>query len=359
MNTTHRSTRRRRWTPARACLLTLTSSLAIACTAAPPSNEARASGYVEATEIRVAAEVAGRLVERRVEEGDPVEPGAILAILDTTDTELALQRARAERFQADAQLRLLRAGPRPQEIRQAEAQVQAAKAQLEAATVELTAATRDLERFESLLDANSGSRKQRDDAATRRDVASARVNAAGASVHVSSETVATLRAGARSQEIDAATARVAGADAQIATLEKRLRDATILSPVRGTVTQTVLGVGELVLPGSPLLVITDLDRAWANLFVDEPIVPRLRLGQSATIRTDAGGDDIPGRVTFISPRAEFTPRNVQTAEERSKLVYRIKVSTDNRDGVLKQGMPVEAIIPLQPVGPDERSESGR
>jgi HlyD family secretion protein len=82
------------------------------------------------------------------------------------------------------------------------------------------------------------------------------------------------------------------------------------------------------------------------VFVDEPAVPRLRLGQPATLFTDAGGAGIPGRVTFISPKAEFTPRNVQTAEERSKLVYRIKVSVDNAQGVLKQGMPVEADVPL-------------
>ena len=88
--------------------------------------------------------------------------------------------------------------------------------------------------------------------------------------------------------------------------------------------------------------VTDLDHAWANLFVPEPMVPRIKLGQAATVFTDAGGDGLPGKVTFISPQAEFTPRNVQTAEERSKLVYRIKVTVDNRAGVLKPGMPVDA-----------------
>jgi HlyD family secretion protein len=92
--------------------------------------------------------------------------------------------------------------------------------------------------------------------------------------------------------------------------------------------------------------IVDLDHAWANIYIDEPLIPRLRLGQAATIFTDAGGTGLAGAVTFISPKAEFTPRNVQTAEERSKLVYRIKVSVDNRQGVLKQGMPVEADVPL-------------
>jgi HlyD family secretion protein len=93
--------------------------------------------------------------------------------------------------------------------------------------------------------------------------------------------------------------------------------------------------------------VTDLDHAWADVYVDEPLVPRLRLGQSATVFTDAAQEGIPGTVSFISPRAEFTPRNVQTAEDRSKLVYRVKVSVDNRDGVLKSGMPVEADIPFE------------
>jgi HlyD family secretion protein len=99
-------------------------------------------------------------------------------------------------------------------------------------------------------------------------------------------------------------------------------------------------------PRVPIVVLADLDHVWAEVFVDEPQVPRLKLGQSATVFTDAG-DGIPGTVSFISSKAEFTPRNVQTAEDRSKLVYRVKIAVDNREGVLKQGMPVEAEIPLK------------
>jgi HlyD family secretion protein len=158
--------------------------------------------------------------------------------------------------------------------------------------------------------------------------------------------VTRVRAGARREELDAARARVAAVDAQIAVLDKSVTDARIVSPAAGIVTQTLADAGELVARGAPLAIVTDLDHAWANLFVPEPMVPRIVLGQAAVVRTDAGGDGIPGKVTFISPRAEFTPRNVQTAEERSKLVYRIKVSVDNRDGVLKQGMPVDAELAL-------------
>ena len=305
---------------------------------------ARASGYVEATEVRVAPDVGGRLLQLTTAEGDRVQAGATIATLDTADVELAIRRARAERDQAVAALRLLQAGARVEDVSQARAQAQSAKADVQAAESELQAATADLQRFEALLRSNAGSRKQRDDAATRQATAAAHVTAARERAAAAGQGVARLRAGARPQEIDAARARVAGADAQIAALEKNAADAVLKSPVSGIVTAKLADVGEIVPPRGPIVVITDLDHAWANVYVDEPVVPRLRLGQKCTLVTDAG-QRLEGSITFISPRAEFTPRNVQTAAERSKLVYRIKVTVDNREGVLKPGMPVEAELP--------------
>jgi HlyD family secretion protein len=320
---------------------------AAGCRDAPPPDRVRVSGYVEATEVQVAPEVGGRLLERKVAEGDRVAPGDVVAQLDTADVKLALMRATAERQAADAQLRLLLAGARQEDIRQADAQRAAAAAELAAARQELAAAERDLQRFDTLMAASSGVQKQRDDAATRRDVGRDRVLAAEERVRAAAEAVARLKAGARREEIEAARARLAAADAQIATLEKALADARVTAPAGGLVTQTLADQGELLAPRTPILIVADLDHAWANVYVDEPLVPRVTLGQTATLFTDAGGPGIPGKVTFISPKAEFTPRNVQTAEERSKLVFRIKIAVDNRDGVLKQGMPVEAEIPFQ------------
>jgi HlyD family secretion protein len=318
---------------------------AAGCGSGGTEGPPRATGYVEATEVRVAPEVGGRVLELAVAEGDRVAAGALIARLDTADAELALKRLQAERQQADAQLKLLQAGARVEDIRQARAQAESARGDVAAAASELESATADLERFERLLEANAGSRKQRDDAATRREVAQARVAAARDRARAADEVVARLRAGARPEEIAAARARVATVDAQIAALEKTLRDATLLSPLAGIVTSTLVDAGEMVAPRAPMVVVTELDKAWANVYVDEPLVPRLRLGQAATVITDAG-QRLAGTVTFISPRAEFTPRNVQTAEERSKLVYRIKVSVDNREGVLKVGMPVEVELTL-------------
>jgi HlyD family secretion protein len=314
-----------------------------ACRPAAPADRVRVSGQVEATEVRVAAQVAGRILELRIAEGDRLEVGAVVARLDTADAELALARTRAERDQANAQLRLLLAGARAEDVRQADAQTEAAQAEVAAAEAELAAAQIDVDRFERLLASSSGTRKQLDDAVARRDVLRERTAGARDRVRASRENAARLRVGARPEEIDAARARLAAADAQVATWQKAIDDATVTTPLAGIVTQTLIDLGELAAPRSPIVAITDLDHAWANVYVDEPVVPRLRLGQPAVLFTDAGGM-LEGTVSSISPRAEFTPRNVQTAEDRSKLVYRVKVSVDNTGGVLKVGMPVEAEI---------------
>jgi HlyD family secretion protein len=312
-----------------------------------PPTAARASGQVDATEVQVAAEVGGRVVDMAATEGQRVKRGEVIARLDTRDVELALRRAQAERAQADAQLRLLQAGARVEDITQAEAQAAASAGEVAAAETDLAAAETDLRRFETLLQSNSGSQKQRDDAAARRDLARDRLRSAQGRESAARAAVARFRAGSRREEIDSARARVAAVDAQIAMLEKSREDAIVRAPIDGVVTERLLEAGEMAAARAPMVVLADLDHAWAEVFVDEPQIPRIKLGQSATVFTDAGGAGLPGTVTFIASKAEFTPRNVQTAEDRSKLVYRVKISVDNRAGVLKQGMPVEAEIPFQ------------
>lgn len=329
------------------------------CQAPEPSTAVRVSGHVEATEIRIAPDAGGRLLELRPAEGDRVAVGDLVARLDARDVELQIARARAERAGADAQVRFLLKGARPEAVRQARAQTDAAAADSASsaadaagAAAELAAGEADLARFEALLAANAGLQKQRDDARARVDVARERVRAArererGARerVQAAREAVANLEAGATREEVDAARARVSAADAQIAVLEKIRADATVVSAAAGVVTARLAETGEIVAPRMPLVVVTDLDHAWANLFVPEPLLSRIMLGQPVTILTDAG-DRVPGTLTYISPQAEFTPRSVQTPDERAKLVYRIKVSVDNRAGTLKVGMPVDAELAL-------------
>ncbi|HWI17642.1 MAG TPA: HlyD family efflux transporter periplasmic adaptor subunit [Vicinamibacterales bacterium] len=320
--------------------------VAAGCAEPPPTDRIRVSGHVEATETRLAPDAGGRVLTLSVKEGDRVQQGQTILTLDTRDTQLAIDRAKAERAAAEAQVRLVRAGARIEDIRQAQSQIETTKADVAAAKSELDAAEQDLQRFETLLKNNSGSRKQRDDAATRRDVARDRVASMESRVKTAEEVLAKLRAGARREEVDAAQARVTAVSAQIAMLEKGISDATLTSPIAGLVTEKLVEIGEVIPPRAPAIVIVDLDHAWADVFVPEPTVPQIKIGQPATLFTDAGGPGITGSISYISPKAEFTPRNVQTAEERSKQVYRVRIAVDNKDGVLKQGMPVEAEIAL-------------
>ena len=312
-----------------------------ACRREAPAGPPRASGYVEATDVRVSSKIPGRVERVNVVEGARVNAGDTLVTIAITDITLALSRVRAERDQAVANLRLLEAGARPEDIHQLEAQVAAALADREAAEAEVTSSRADEARFEQLLRNRAGSQKQRDDAVARRELAEARQKAAADRVNAAKAALARARAGARREEIAAARAQVAAVDAQIASLEHDRDEATVIAPTSGVIGSRLVEPGEIVAQGTPLLMLIDLDRAWANVYVEEPLVPTLRLEQPATVLTDAG-NRLPGRITFIAPRAEFTPRNVQTAEERAKLVYRVKVTVDNREGILKPGMPVEA-----------------
>lgn len=299
-----------------------------------------ASGHVEATEVRLSTKVGGTLLTRPVEEGDRVEPGAEIARIDPVDLELALAAAKAERDQAAADLRLKRSGYRDEEIAEARAQVAEARADLDGAQ-------KDLDRMEALLASGSGTEKSRDDALARRDVASARVGAA-------QEFLQKLRAGFRPEEIAAAAGRLAAADARIAQLEQNIRDTVIVSPTAGIVTAKIAEPGELLAPGAPIVIVTDLSDAWLNVYVGEPALGRIRLGQEAEVRTD-GGETRTGHVIFIASQAEFTPKNVQTQDERVKLVFKLKIGLENEDGLFKPGMPAQA--ELRPVRSDLPSEA--
>ena len=333
-----------------ALTVVLAAALAASAACAPQGdpNTLRVSGHVEATEVRLAPEMGGRVLTLDVKEGDRVEAGARILTLDATDLQLAIARARTEQASAEAQLRLVRAAVRGEDVRQADAQVDAARAEVPAARAEVVAATADLQRFDLLVQRKSGSQKQRDDAATRRDIALARLEAAEKRVAAGEAVVARVKMGARKEEVDVAQSRIATTAAAINTLEDQLKDAVLLSPVAGVVTEKLAEAGEVIAPRAPVVVIVDLDRAWADVYVPEPAIPRITIGQAAMLFTDAGGASLPGTVTYISPKAEFTPRNVQTAEERAKLVYRVRISVDNKAGVLKQGMPVDAELALAP-----------
>jgi HlyD family secretion protein len=297
------------------------------CARGTDGTQILASGHVEATEVRISTKVAGRLESLLLQEGDVVRVAQVLGTIATTDLKLALEQARAERDQAAAEYRLRLVGARKEDIAELEAQIGSVRSDLESAQ-------KDLGRMQGLLDKGSGTGKARDDATTRRDMAAHRLDAM-------SQALARMKAGSRPEEKDASRARLAAMEARVAQLGQQLKDATILSPLAGVVTERVAEPGELLQVGSPLCMITDLANAWLTVYVSGPDLSRIRLGQEAQVTTD-DRQTRKGKVTFIASQAEFTPKNVQTRDERVKLVYRVKVSLDNQDGLFKPGMPAEA-----------------
>ncbi|MGK2859226.1 MAG: HlyD family secretion protein [Thermoanaerobaculia bacterium] len=304
----------------------LTLLLLASCKGTDDPYSITASGYVEATDVRLSAKVAGRVESVAVSEGDAITAGSVVAKIETVDLELALRQARAERGVADAEFRLRLKGARDEDIREMEAQLRSAES-------DLAGAQRDYDRFAALLERGSGTTKSRDDAKTRRDTLRARVDA-------TSQSLARLRSGFRAEEKDASRARLATVDARIAQLEQQIADATIFSPIAGVVTEKLAEPGELLSPGGPVAVITNLADAWLNVYISEPDLPRVRLGMEAVVNTD-DGQSRKGKIIYIASKAEFTPKNVQTRDERAKLVFKLKIGLDNEDGLFKPGMPAE------------------
>jgi len=315
-------------TTVRSIALTISVVAITGCGTDDHDGRIRASGHIEATEVHLAAKVGGRLLEAPLEEGDPVRAGELVARLETVDADHRLAQARAQVEAADAQLRLLLAGTRAEDLRRAEDQLAQAQA-------ELDAAVRDLARLEGLAERGTATEKARDDARTRRDVAERAVAAARAQLDK-------LISGPRSQEIESSRAQRAAAQAQVAAIQQQIADATVLAPRDGIITERIAEPGEVLAPGSPIAVLVDLARPWLDVWVGEPSLAAIRIGDTVEVRVDGHDGALAGTVGYISDVAEFTPKNVQTPEERSKLVFRIKIKLDNSDGLFKPGMPADA-----------------
>ena len=307
------------------CAIGATGLVLAACTS--HQDRPDGSGTIEATEVRVAMEVAGRLEEVAIDEGRLVTNGARLARIDPAGYEMKAREARAARDLARAQLDLLLAGSRDEDIRRARAQAEEARAAA-------WAAGRQHDRVRKVFEEGHATAQQADDAKAMSDRAAAAQAAA-------EEQVARVEKGSREEEIRAARAALAQAEARLALAEKALRDTEVRSPLDGVVLIRSAEPGEVVAPGTPLGVLARLDEVWLSAYVSEPRLAGVKVGQPVRVRVDGRANDFTGTVAFVSPQAEFTPRNVQTAEERTKLVFRVKITLANPEGVFKPGLPAD------------------
>ncbi len=288
-----------------------------------------ASGTVETTEAALGFLTAGRIDSIGVQEGATVAQGDQLAWLDGDALEASRQAAAAQLRSARARLQELEAGFRSEEVAQG-------RAALRAADERLADARREAERAERLFEGGAISEQQRDRAATALEVAAAEQSRAA-------EQALLFERGYRSEQVATQRAIVAQAEASLAQVDAQLAHTVIVAPFDGTVTVRHREPGEVVGAGVAVLTVRDPSDRWVRIYVPENRVGQLSLGQPATITADAYPDaQYDGTVTFIADEAEFTPRNVQTSEERVKLVFRVKVRINTAAAdALKPGLPAD------------------
>jgi len=298
-----------------------------ACAKATDAIEA--SGTIEATSVQVSSKSSGEILHLGADEGSRVKRGDILAVIDHANLDIQLGQEKSGVDLAQAQLDLLTNGARGEDLAQA-------REALNEATDTLRNAQEDFQRMESLFKVAAATKKQRDDAETRYTTARAQANAA-------EQALKKLQNFARPEEVKAALARLDQEVYSVRLLEKTIQDCTVHAPTDGTVTEKLVEEGELAAPGSGLFVITDLDTVKLTIYVPETDLGNIRLGEKARISIDSSpGAVYTGAVTYISPVAEFTPRDIQTQDERVKLVYAVKIEIPNPEGIFKPGMPADA-----------------
>jgi HlyD family secretion protein len=355
------------------------------------------SGNVELTEVNIAFKTSGKLMERTVDEGDVVKKGQVIARLDRdqllaqrereaaglnsaisqfaqAETSLAWQKENmagdVEQRKADldsyqARLQELKNGSRPQEI-------QEAKAAVDSAQSEYDRANRDWDRAQTLYKNDDISTAQYDqyrnrwessDAALKQakerqalvlagprveqiEAAAAQVQRALGSLKMAESNALEIKR--REQELTFRRSEIERAKANVAMIDTQLADTTAASPVDGVVLVKAADVGEVLAAGTTVVTIGDIDHPWLRAYINETDLGRVKLGAKAKITTDSyPGKVYEGRVSFIASEAEFTPKQIQTQEERVKLVYRIKIDVDNPRHELKSNMPADAEIPLE------------
>jgi HlyD family secretion protein len=299
------------------------------------ANFIKVSGNIEATEVDVGFKVSGRIVSRFYEEGDWIDQGKVLAKLDDEDLRNRLEVARATLMSAQARLDKLLAGSRPEEIRQAEANLHQAQFDLGNKQIQY-------ERMRSLYGRGVISKEAFDNAETGFKVAQA-------AVQVATENYKLVKEGPRKEDIEDARAQVDQARASVKLNETQLSYTTLYSPLSGVVLVKSGEIGEVVNPGTSILTIADVENVWLKAYVPETDLSKVKWGQDVIVTTDLRPQKkYKGRISFISSQAEFTPKQIQTEKERVTLVYRIKVDIPNKDRELKPGMPADGRILLAP-----------
>ena len=359
-------------------------------------NRLAVSGNLELTEVDISFKVPGKLIELNVDEGSFIKKGMVIARIDrdqverqrnrdqaglysaqsqftqsetsvqwqrqTLESDVALRKA--ELRAAQAQLDQLLAGSRPQEIQQARAAVDDAKAQHDQAQADWVRgqdlfknddiSKQQYDQYRTRLDSTAATLMQTEEKLAlvvegprKEDIEAARAQVARAQAAIQVSEANRLEVKRREEDLVAHKADVARAQAQVAITQTQIDDTVVVAPIDGVVLVKSAEVGEVLAAGTTVVTIGDIAHPWLRAYVNETDLGRVKLGQAAKLSTDSyPGKTYPGRVSFIASEAEFTPKQIQTREERVKLVYRIKIDVDNQSRDLKSNMPVDAEIQL-------------
>ena len=289
------------------------------------SDELLGHGTIEVTEIHLAPMVAARVVDIRVDEGSDVRKGDTLATLTQTDLPASIAAQAGRVATAEANLRDLESGARPEELKRA-------RAERDMAAAEADRAAREAERVRGLAARDVVSRQQLDNAETAAHVSAERQRAA-------EESLAMLEAGTRTQRVAGARADLTTTRATLAMIEARARDLVLIAPIDGRILGRFADPGEVVGPNVAALTLGETNRPYVRVYVRADAVARLAVGDSATITVDAGqGTKYRGRIAAINPKAEFTPRVALTESERADLMFGVKVEVVKPDPRLHPGL---------------------
>lgn len=291
------------------------------------------SGTIETTDIVLSAQTSGKIKKLLFDEGDKISKGDTIVIIDHSLLDIRLQQAIAAEKAAEAQYNFLKNGARKEDLF-------VAKQNLIQAKTAFSLAKKNERRMEKLLESKSITQKQYEDVKANYDIATAKYKSA-------KETVIKLNRFARPEELQKAQANVEQATSQAALVKQQIEDSYIASPINGIFVEKYVELGELALPATSLVKVSDLLNVELYIYVSETDMGKIKTGDKVEVTVDSFPNKIfKGKVVFISSEAEFTPKNIQTKEERTKLVFKVKIKVPNPDFELKSGMPADAVIKL-------------
>jgi membrane fusion protein YbhG len=341
------------------------------------------SGFIEADQIRVGSQVGGRVAEVLVEEGERIALEDIVYRLEPFDLDAALAQARSEFAATNAEYERLQAGFRKEEIEQAHArwlraraasdkavagprtqEISVAKEQVKIARAGLELAEAELIRLGKLVKQSQVSEEAYDNTVRKRKAAAAElaaaeqtlslllegtrkedIAAAAADVAEAEQALALMKEGYRKEDISKAAAQMAASEARLAAIQARIDELVVRSPCNCVVEAIDLRPGDLVPANAPSVSLLDLNRLWVRTYVPEARLSKIQLGMEVPVRVDGLEDEqFMGRITFIAQGGEFTPRNIQTPEERSKQVFRAKVTLQEGKDRLRVGMAADVLF---------------